>query len=737
MKQTERFAPHIFLHGGDYNPDQWLDRPEILEEDIRLMKEAHVNEASIGIFAWAKEEPKEGKYDLEWLAQVINRLYKNGIYTILATPTGALPHWMTEKYPEVLKVDEHGIRRIHGQRHNFCPSSPVLRKKMQGINEELSRRFGRHPGVIAWHLSNEYGGDNDAKTTIGCHCPYCEENFRKFLKARYGTLDALNKAWWTGFWSNIFTDWNQIHCPGEGSEHTMHGIKLDYKRFVSAQMLDFCKAEAEAVRKYSDRPVCSNLMGAFEPLDYFKWARELDFVSIDSYPDWHHVASARPEDQLPGGSVLPCDAEPARITAFNYALTRSLKKQPFLLMESTPSMVNWKSRNPVKRPGMHELSSLQAVANGSDSVQYFQWRKSLGSSEKLHGAVVGHMYGADTRVFRDVARLGERLETLAPKVLGTVNKPKAALLFDWENMWAVNDAQAVVQPFGYQERMKDWFKPFFDMGIDCDIVDMDSDISDYRLLAAPYNYMYKPGWAEKVREFVQKGGIFVTTVWSGIVNESDRCFEERHPLADVLGIRPEETDTRPPFMKNWIRWREEGEEIPERAGRKHPLYEVRDLAGIVGAESAEVLATYTDDFYADSPALTMNRFGEGCAYYAAAEGDTAFVKALLVRALSDAGIECPLEARLPEPEASERPWAKLPHGVTVSMREKIESGASTGDNSGARSDDPAGTLLFVQNFNARPVEILLKKAYRNAENGQICQDGITLEKYQCLVLEEL
>ena len=729
MKQTERFAPHIFLHGGDYNPDQWLDRPEVLEEDIRLMKEAHVKEASIGIFAWAKEEPKEGKYDLEWLAQVINRLYKNGIYTILATPTGALPHWMTEKYPEVLKVDEHGIRRIHGQRHNFCPSSPVLRKKMQGINEELSRRFGRHPGVIAWHLSNEYGGDNDAKTTIGCHCPYCEENFRKFLKARYGTLDALNKAWWTGFWSNIFTDWNQIHCPGEGSEHTMHGIKLDYKRFVSAQMLDFCKAEAEAVRKYSDRPVCTNLMGAFEPLDYFKWARELDFVSIDSYPDWHHVPSVRPEDQLPGGSVLPCDAEPARVTAFNYALTRSLKKQPFLLMESTPSMVNWKSRNPVKRPGMHELSSLQAVANGSDSVQYFQWRKSLGSSEKLHGAVVGHMYGSDTRVFREVAALGERLERLAPKVLGTVNQPKAALLFDWENMWAVNDAQAVVKPFGYQERMKDWFKPFFDMGIDVDIVDMDSDLSGYRLLAAPYNYMYRPGWAEKVREFVRAGGTFVTTVWSGIVNESDRCFEEHHPLADVLGVRPEEVDTRPPFRKNWIRWNAEGG-LSERAGREHPLYEVRDLAGVVTAEGAEVLAVYTDDFYADSPALTRNRFGEGCAYYAAAEGDTAFVKALLVRALSDAGIECPLDAALPEPEQTERPWAKLPHGVTVSLREKISE-----DPAGDQSGENSGALLFVQNFNARPVEFLLKKAYRNAENGAICEGKITLQKYQCLVLE--
>ena len=700
MKQIEKFAPHIFLHGGDYNPDQWLDRPEILEEDIRLMKEAHVNEASLGIFAWAKEEPREGHYDFEWLAQVINRLYKNGIYTILATPTGALPHWMTEKYPEVLKIDEHGIRRIHGQRHNFCPSSPVLRKKMAAINEELSRRFGRHPGVIAWHLSNEYGGDGDAKTTIGCHCPYCEENFRKFLKARYGTLEALNKAWWTGFWSNIFTDWNQIHCPGEGSEHTMHGIKLDYKRFVSTQMLDFCKAEAAAVRKNSDRPVCTNLMGAFEPLDYFKWARELDFVSIDSYPDWHSVPA---ED----GSGLPDDSVPAAETAFNYALTRSLKREPYLLMESTPSMVNWKPRNPVKRPGMHELASLQAVANGADSVQYFQWRKSLGSSEKLHGAVVGHMYGSDTRVFREVAALGERLEQLAPKVLGTVNKPQAALLFDWENMWAVNDAQAVVKPLGYQERMKDWFRPFFDLGIDADIVDMDSDISGYKLVAAPYNYMYRPGWAEKVREFVRGGGTFVTTVWSGIVNESDRCFEERHPLADVLGVRPEEVDTVPPFTHNTMVF----------DGRR---FQVADLAGIVTAEGAEVLSTYEKDYCEGMPAVTLNRFGEGKAFYAAAEGEAAFTKALLQYALSEAGVKCPLESMALE--GHNFLVYGLPYGVTVSMREQCEG---------------EGRLFFVQNFNARPTGIVLGKAYRNAENGQICEGSLVLKKYQCLILEEL
>jgi beta-galactosidase len=436
-------------------------------------------------------------------------------------------------------------------------------------------------------------------------------------------------------------------------------------------------------------------MGAFEPLDYFKWARELDFVSIDSYPDWHTYLTD-PAEYSENGMILPDDAFTGQRTAVSYALTRSLKKQPFLLMESTPSMVNWKACNTLKRPGMHALSSLQAVANGADSVQYFQWRKSLGSSEKFHGAVVGHMYGSDTRVFREVSALGARLEKLAPKVLGTVNRPRAAILFDWDNMWAVDDAQAVMHPFEYAKNLNSWCIPFFNKGIDFDVVDMDSDISGYSLLAAPYNYMYKPGWAEKVREYVREGGTFVTTVWSGMVNESDLCFEERHPLQDVLGIRPEETDAS--GMYNQIAWGEE-------------RYEVYALRGLVTAESAEVLATYTDDFYAGMPALTRNRYGRGQAYYAAADGDDDYIDRIFTKALEDAGVQCPLEADLQK-------------GVTVSTRE-------------AADGMEGAALFFVQNFNARPSEILLKKAYRNAENGSICEGAVPLEKYQCLVLEEL
>ncbi len=249
MKDKTRKLPiKKLLHGGDYNPDQWLDYPEILEEDVKLMKQAHVNCVTLGIFSWSRLEPEEGRYDTDWLMKIINRLYENGIYTILATPTGALPHWMTEKYEEVRKVNGNGIRRGHGQRHNFCPSSPVMRRKMQEMNMMLSERFGTHPGVIAWHISNEYGGDGDG---IGCHCAYCEDAFRGWLKRRYQTLDELNHAWWTGFWSNCYTDWDQLHVPSENGEHTMPGIMLDWQRFVSSQILDFCKEEIESVRTHS------------------------------------------------------------------------------------------------------------------------------------------------------------------------------------------------------------------------------------------------------------------------------------------------------------------------------------------------------------------------------------------------------------------------------------------------------------------------------------------------------
>lgn len=356
------------------------------------MKKAHYNVMSLSMFSLSQLEPEEGVYRLDWLESVISNLFENGIYTILSTPSGARPHWLAAKYPEVFRTEANRTCKLFGGRHNHCYTSPIYRQKVANINELLAKRFAHHPGVILWHLSNEYGGE--------CHCPLCQEAFRNWLKEKYQSLDSLNKAWWTDFWSHTYTDWNQIESPAPHGESMLHGLTLDFKRFVSYQTLDFLKWERNHLKPYApELPVTTNMMYYYDGLNYFDFKDEVDIISWDSYPVWHKGSST---DEAIGAD-----------TAMFHDIMRSIKKAPFLLMESTPSQTNWQNVGKLKKPGMHMLSSLQAIAHGSHSVQYFQWRKSRGSCEKFHGAVVDHYGKEDTRVFKEVAAVGERMAQLS------------------------------------------------------------------------------------------------------------------------------------------------------------------------------------------------------------------------------------------------------------------------------------------------------------------------------------
>ena len=666
------------LHGGDYNPDQWLEYPEVFEEDVRLMKEANVNCVSLGIFAWAALEPEEGRYELDWLDHIITRLGEEDIQVVLATPSGAMPNWLTQKYPEVMQVQADGKRNLPGKRHNFCYTSPVMREKITAIDRVLAERFGTRKNVILWNISNELGGNFGDST---CHCELCQEAFRQWLKKKYGTLEKLNSAWWNHFWSHTYTDWSQIHSPGPYGETTSTALVLDWRRFSTEQISSFCELEIQTVKAASDLPATTNFMDFFKGLDYNRMKKGLDIISWDSYPFWHEQ-----KDEVPV----------AARTAANHSVMRALKKAPFLLMESTPSSISWRNSNPLKRPGMHMLSSMQAVAHGSDSVQYFQWRKGRGGYEKFHGAVLDHKNGTNTRTFRDVTEVGARLAGLSDKIDGTVNRPRAAIIFDWENWWAVEDTQGPRLDLDYVECVLSHYRAFWEKGIEADLIGMDEKLDGYQLVAAPLNYMYKSGYAEKVREFVAGGGTFVTTYFSGMVNDTDLCFVGHHPLEDVLGVVQEEIDAPSEDFENQFSYGD-------------AEYPARRMCEVVHAkEGTEVLSVYERDFYAGCPVVTRNHFGKGEAYYLAAESDISFLRAFYGDMFKRAGLKNAL-------------GTELPYGVTVTER--------------AGTDGDGRDLVFVLNFKNEPVCVGGAGKWTDAESGAVYEGRLELGAFQCVVLE--
>lgn len=645
---SKLFSQLNFLHGADYNPDQWLDCPDILEKDIEMMKETKCNVMSVGIFSWSKLEPREGKFEFAWLDSIIDKLYANGIYVFLATPSAARPAWLSEKYPEVLRTNKDLTKNLHGERHNHCYSSPAYLRLTGAINQQLAKRYANHPAVLAWHISNEFGGD--------CHCDICQQQFRLWLEKKYQTLENLNKRWWSTFWSHEYSSWSQIHSPSPIGEQSVHGLNIDWRRFVSEQVALFCRHEVQSVKPFNPNlPATTNFHGIFYDYDYWRLADEVDFISWDSYPEWHQT-----RDQQ----------DVAVKTAFSFDLMRSLKGgQPFLLMESTPGTTNWQPVSKLKKPGMHQLSALQAIAHGSDSIQYFQWRKSRGSIEKLHGAVVDHIGHINTRTGKDVRQVGEILETLAP-VAGGNGRADVAIVYDWNNRWAVNDAAGPRNcGIHFEETIYRHYHALWQQNIAVDIVSPQSDIRQYRMIVAPMLYMVTPEFAEQLTAFVAAGGILVSSYWSGIVNQDDLCYTNGFPgpLRDVLGIWSEEIDSLYDDEENRIQitvgdWRQTQRE-----------YRCIELCDLIHAEKARVMGHYQQDFYQGRPALTCNAYGTGHAYYIAARTHDNFLADFYLTLIDNHRIARCTSLSLPE-----------------------------GTVARARYSD-AGTFLFVQNFSDRPV----------------------------------
>lgn len=616
------------MHGGDYNPEQWLDRPDILEEDIRLMKKAGMNCATLGVFSWSVYEPREGEFHFKWLTDIMDKLYANGIYTILATPSGARPAWLDMKYPEAMRVDSRGMRAHHGVRHNHCMSSPIFREKVRTIDTELIKAASAHPGLIMWHISNEFGGE--------CYCPLCVKRFQSYLADKFDNdIEKLNSAWWTTFWSHRYNSFDQIEPPFEGGEYSIMGLNLEWKRFTTWNTTDFMKSEIALLKTATPQiPVTTNFMQMYEGLDYRVMARELDVISWDSYPFLHNDYESL--------------ADTMTENSFEHAIMRSMKKDsPFMLMESAPGLVNWHNYNKLKRPGIHRLFSMQAVACGSDTVQYFQWRKGRGSYEQYHGAVIDHLGRSDTRIFKDVAELGALLGSLG-ELRGSVIKSRAAVIFDWNCWWAVNNMMGLAQSTKkYPETVFRAYRALLALGIDVDVISPDADFTGYSLIVAPMLYMIDEKNARRLADFVQSGNTLAATYLTGYVDDNTLCYLGGFPgsvLKEVFGIVAEEIDTLYPSDCNHI----------NIAGGAV----VRDYAEILRTDLTDsaglkILGRYTDDFYAGTPAVTLNKYGRGRACYIGARIDDASFGRIMELLLTEAGIS----------------YNRLPDGIEYHERE--------------------------------------------------------------------
>lgn len=663
------------LHGGDYNPDQWLDRPDILEEDIKMMKKAGVNTATVGVFSWSALEPQEGNFQFGWLHDIMDKLYENGIYTVLATPTGARPAWMDEKYPSVLRVEKDGRRNHHSGRHNHCMSSLEYRSLVEKMDTKLAQEFGNHPGLILWHISNEFGGE--------CYCENCKKRFQEYLREKYhNNIEELNKQWWTAFWSRRFDSFEQIEPPYDNGEHSILGLNLDWKRFNSWNMKDYLAFERRILKKYTPQvPATANFMKLFEQLDYVDLAKEIDIISWDGYPSWNN------DYETP--------ADTAAELSFDHTVMRSLKKdKPFMLMESTPSLVNWHSFNKLKRPGILCASSIQTIGCGSDTVQYFQWRKGRGAAEQFHGAVVDHLGRDDTRVFKEVSEVGEILKKLAP-VTGSKVTSKVAVLFDWSNRWAIKDMQGMARDTKkYEKEVRKFYNIHLKKGINADIVFPLEDLSSYSLVVLPMYYAVSKEAGEWLKEYVKNGGTVVATYLTAYVNENTLAYLGGFPgagLGEVFGLYAEELDTLYPTDSNSVLMKDGNKAL------------VKDYCELIKLTGAEVLGTYESDFYAGMPAVTVHSYGKGKAYYIG----TRMEEADLIQFFTPIWSECGIKEK------------ELPEGVEYLTR--IAEDGSTFD--------------FYVNYNAAPATVQLAKDGTNLLNGEAVSGKVEILPFNAIVVK--
>nr|WP_245325284.1 beta-galactosidase [Microbacterium amylolyticum] len=626
------------MYGADYNPDQWPE--EVWEEDVRLMREAGVTTVSLGIFSWSRIQPSPDVWDFAWLDRIIDLLHAGGVAVNLATATASVPPWVTVHHPDVLAADESGAPYWHGSRQHHSPASPTYRRLASELVRRLAERYGEHPGVVMWHVDNE----------LGCHlnADYSDaarDAFRRWLAGRYGSVDALNEAWGTAFWSQRYGSLDEVFPPRNAPFIRNPSQVLDYKRFMSDMWLEVYLEQKQIIRAAgAAQPISTNMMGAFPPADYASWAPHIDIVTDDCYPD-------------------PLDPHRPATTAFQRDLVRSLKRgTPWILMEQATDAVNWRPTNPSKNDGQLAAETAQSIGRGANGIMFFQWRQSRAGAEKFHSAMLPQA-GTRTRTWREAVELGETLAAL-PDLPDPGDDARVALLFDWENWWAV-EGDGHPATLDYLGLVRDWHAALMRRGVMVDVV-RPEDVDDrYRLAIAPFMYLLREEGAAALTRFVQQGGVLAAGPFTDIVDDNDRFRPGGFltQLGPVLGVTFEDFRPIVPPARDHVAERA-GETGAAASGASDERSFARFDGSLSGAGSfvaeaiwadhAEVVATFTTGPSSGRPAVTRHDHRDGSAWYLATHPTPESFDAVVGALLDAAGIHGEI--------------AEVPAGVEVARR---------------------------------------------------------------------
>jgi beta-galactosidase len=661
------------LIGADYYPEHWPR--ERWETDARLMQEAGFNVVRLAEFSWVKMEPAEGQFDFAWLDDALAVLDRHGIKVILGTPTAVMPAWAARKYPETLRQKPDGTRVVWGGRRNNCFASGTYRLLSERITRAMAEHFAAAPNLIGWQTDNEFDGGE-------CHCGTCLAEFQDWLREKYGTLDALNRAWGNHFWGLNFTTWGEITFPDNRTTETWSmgnpSACLDWKRFLSWQRVRFQADQVRILRRVCpDDFVTHNFMGLFSDLDYYDLARDLDFVAWDNYPIW----SDKPN--VPYSAALAAD------------VMRGLKGRNFLIMEQTAGPCGWASfgRNPW--PGEIRKIAYQQLAHGSDGQIWFRWRTcTVGREQYWHG-LLGHD-GKPLRRYKEAAQTAREFRRLEDYLRGTTVASEVAVLYDYDNLWALN-----FQP-GYagnslQAAVSRYYNALVRAGVNADVVNRWADLAKYKLMLAPDLSILPDETAHKLRRYVEAGGVLLADCRTGVKDANNLCYERTLPglLAPVLGIRIEEYSALGADTSYTVK-----SELS-----LGPTCTAVQYADWVIPESAETLAGYGTPWpMAKFSAVTRNRCGKGKAWYVGTViKEESLYDSLMARLLQDAGI---------------RPLVEPPAGVEVSVRE-----------------GPGKKLLFLMNHTDEPKTVNIPEGRTELLRGARTQKTLTLDPFDVAVLQ--